>query len=85
MTLATMDEEEVSKVIVTDTIPANSKRGRNDKLVIICDSTRENHAYNYVYKMHLFTLLQLSHFLCMLYKFYKLYWIPNTISKSFID
>ena len=32
MTLATMDEEEVSKVIVTDTIPANSKRGRNDKM-----------------------------------------------------
>ena len=28
MTLATMDEEEVSKVIVTDSIPANGKRGR---------------------------------------------------------
>ena len=29
MTLATMDEEEVSKIIVTDSIPASSKRGIN--------------------------------------------------------
>lgn len=29
MTLATMDGEEVSKIIVTDSIPASSKRGIN--------------------------------------------------------
>ena len=30
-------------------------------------------------ELHLFTLLQLSHLLCKLYKFYKFYWIPNCL------
>ena len=34
MTLATMDEEEVSKVTVTDSISANSKRGTFDSVVV---------------------------------------------------
>ena len=39
----------------------------------IWDPAWENYAY--VHKIHLFTLLQLSHFLCKLYKFCSSYWI----------
>ena len=35
MTLATMDEQEASKVTVTDSIPASSKRGINDSNTIV--------------------------------------------------
>ena len=39
MTLATMDEEELSKVTITDSIPANNKRGT---CILVLESARRN-------------------------------------------